>query len=304
MKNENILLDYLHLSNGQLTAKIYPNLGGSLQQLTFKGMDIIDGINADETGLEEYRNTFKSSILFPFPNRVKDGKYSYGERTYELSINDLHFNNAIHGLVHDKHFSYEILENDSNKIILKLSYIADGSDAGFPFAYNFDLVYTFDRSGTCTLRFEVFNSGYQTFPFGIGWHPYFLSRDLGKSRVTAKFKDHFICPERMIPEEKEQAQLNEQFLVGEKTFDDGFSLWEPNCSLETTDYSITLIFDTGSEPYLQVYTPDHRQSIAIEPMTCVTDALNNGIGLEALDPGESYQWSVKMKVRTIKELDS
>jgi aldose 1-epimerase len=87
-----------------------------LQQLSFNGVDIIDGISPDESGLEEYRNTFKSSILFPFPNRVKDGKYDYGEHTYELSINDLHFNNAIHGLVHDQKFSYEIVENDSDKI--------------------------------------------------------------------------------------------------------------------------------------------------------------------------------------------
>ena len=211
---ENSLLDYLHLSNGQLTAKIYPNLGGSLQQLTFKGVDIIDGILPDDTGPEDYRKTFKSSILFPFPNRVKDGTYSYGEHTYELSINDLHFNNAIHGLVHDQHFSYEIIENDSDKIILKLTYIADGSDIGFPFAYQLSLIYTFDRSGALELTFEVVNSGYQTFPFGIGWHPYFLSSDLSESRIAANFKDHFICPERMIPEEKEEARLEGHFLIG------------------------------------------------------------------------------------------
>jgi aldose 1-epimerase len=300
-KNENSLLDYLHLSNGQLTAKIYPNLGGSLQQLSFKTVDVIDGINSDEMGLEEYRNTFKSSILFPFPNRVKDGKYAYGEHTYELSINDLHFNNAIHGLVHDRSFTWEIVENDSDKILLQLTYSADGSDAGFPFAYDLKLLYTFDRSGAFELRFEVINSGYQTFPFGIGWHPYFLSRDLGESRVSAKFKDHFICPERMIPEEKEEAQLEGQFRIGEQAFDDGFSLYEPNCILDTPDYRLRMRFDTGSESYLQIYTPEHRQSIALEPMTCVTDALNNGVGLEALDPGESYQWSIEMKVILNKE---
>ncbi len=299
-KDKNRLLDHLHLSNGELTAKIYPNLGGSLQHLTFKGVDIIDGINPDETGLEDYRNTFKSSILFPFPNRVKDGKYTFGEHTYELSINDLNFNNAIHGLVHDRQFSYEIVENDSDKIILKLTYVADGSNTGFPFAYDLSLVYTFDRSGAMELKFELANSGYQTFPFGMGWHPYFKSTDLSETRISAKLKDHFICPERMIPEEKEEAQLEEQFLLGEQAFDDGFSLFEPSCDLDTPDSSIKMHFETGSEAYLQIYTPEHRQSVAIEPMTCVTDALNNGIGLEALDPGETYHWSVKMKVSTSK----
>ena len=295
-KHKNSLLDYLHLSNGEMTAKIYPKLGGSLQQLTFKGVEIIDGIYPDETGLEDYRNTFKSSVLFPFPNRVKDGIYTYGEQSCELVINDLNFNNAIHGLVHDQHFSYELIENNSNKITIKLTYGADGSNPGFPFAYRLDLIYTFDRSGVITLKFDVVNSGYQTFPFGIGWHPYFMSSNLNVSWIGAKFKDHFICPERMIPEEKEEAQLADRFIIEEQTFDDGFSLLEPTCSLETHDYTLELRFDTESEPYLQIYTPERRKSIAIEPMTCITDALNNGIGLEALDPGEVYQWSIEMKV--------
>jgi len=301
-KHQNSLLDYLQVSNGEMTAKIYPKLGGSLQQLTFKGVEIIDGIYPDETGLEDYRNTFKSSNLFPFPNRVKDGIYTYGEHTYELVINDLHFNNSIHGLVHDQHFSFELIENDSDKIILKLTYRADGSNPGFPFAYTLDLIYTFDRSGVITLKYDVVNSGYQTFPFGIGWHPYFMSSNLNESWIGAKFKDHFICPERMIPEEKEEAQLKNRFIIEEKSFDDGFTLDEPTCSLETPDYKLSLQFDTGSEPYLQIYTPEHRKSIALEPMTCITDALNNGIGLEALDPGQDYQWSIQMKVQVSRKV--
>ena len=38
--------------------------------------------------------------------------------------------------------------------------------------------------------------------------------------------------------------------------------------------------------------------MAIEPMTCVTDAFNNGIGLEVLDPGDRYLWNIEMKIRT------
>ena len=102
----------------------------------------------------------------------------------------------------------------------------------------------------------------------------------------------------MIPEEKEEAGLDPVFLMNNKRFDDGYSLENPNCLFDTDTYALQLSFDTGKEAFLQVYTPEHRKSIAIEPMTCVTDAFNNGIGLEVLDSGTEYQWTIKMKLKT------
>jgi aldose 1-epimerase len=297
IKNANSRLDCIHVANNRMSSRIYPNLGGSLQELIVEGTSVIDGIRSDESGLKDYNSTFKSSILFPFPNRVKDGIFGFGEHVYQLDINDLIFKNAIHGLVYDAEFDYEIFENSSGNLLVKLSLRKDGSEAGFPFSYDLDLIYTFDPSGNVSLGIEARNTGFQTFPFGIGWHPYFLSSDLDNSSISAKFEDHFLCPERMIPQEKEEAQLDPIFLIADQSFDDGYSLSEASCKIETPDYEISLEFETGSKPYLQIYTPDHRNSIAIEPMTCVTDALNNGVGLEALDPGETCSWLIQMNIR-------
>src|SRR5437762_1084573 len=35
-------------------------------------------------------------VLFPFPNRIRDGKYTWGQKNYQLSTNDS-AGNAIHG---------------------------------------------------------------------------------------------------------------------------------------------------------------------------------------------------------------
>ena len=35
-------------------------------------------------------------------------------------------------------------------------------------------------------------------------------------------------------------------------------------------------------------------------MTCATDALNNGIGLEALDPGQTREWSINMRIQVVE----
>ena len=47
-------------------------------------------------------------------------------------------------------------------------------------------------------------------------------------------------------------------------------------------------------PFFQVFTPPHRESIALEPMTCNVDAFNNGQGLVSLAADKS--WKAGMEV--------
>jgi aldose 1-epimerase len=297
IKQANALLDHIDLISDRMSCKVFPNLGGSLQQLTVDNIDVIDGITIDESGLEDYRNSFKSSILFPFPNRVKDGRYVYGEKTYQLDVNDTYFKNAIHGLVYDRSFTFHKELNNPEKARLELKYSAEGDHSGFPFAYELRLVYTFSNTGKLSLSFKVKNTGFQSFPFGLGWHPYFRSGNLSQSTLAFEAKDHFVCRERMIPEEKEEAGIDAKFALGDLTFDDGYSLETPACTFDTPDYQLRLEFDTGVESYLQIYTPPHRSSLALEPMTCIADAFNNGVGLDALDPGQQYQWTINVTLR-------
>lgn len=298
IKHENSELNHFHVYSNRMSCRIFPNLGGSLQELVIDNVSIIDGVRPDEQGLQEYRKAFNSSILFPFPNRIKDGTYHFGERSYQLDINDTAFNNAIHGLVHDRPFALHKEVGNTETAALELRYRADGSHPGFPFAYELRLKYSFSNRGEARLGFEVINSGDQSFPFGLGWHPYFATSDLAESYLSMDALDHFICPERMIPDEKEAAGLEERFAIGEQFFDDGYSLVRPSCSFETPDYHLQMSFGTQEDSFLQIYTPPHGRSVAIEPMTCVTDAFNNGIGLEVLDPGDRYSWNIEMKILT------
>ena len=44
-------------------------------------------------------------------------------------------------------------------------------------------------------------------------------------------------------------------------------------------------------PYLQIYTPPHRKSIAIENLTSAPDSFNNGIGLLVIEPNHTLEFS-------------
>jgi aldose 1-epimerase len=54
-----------------------------------------------------------------------------------------------------------------------------------------------------------------------------------------------------------------------------------------------------SYPYLQIYTPDHRKSIAIENLSAAPDAFNNGMGLKVLSPNEAVTFTTKFVIKSL-----
>jgi aldose 1-epimerase len=54
-----------------------------------------------------------------------------------------------------------------------------------------------------------------------------------------------------------------------------------------------------SYPYLQIYTPPHRKSIAIENLSSAPDSFNNELGFKTLMPGESTIFTTAYKISTI-----
>ena len=51
-------------------------------------------------------------------------------------------------------------------------------------------------------------------------------------------------------------------------------------------------------PYAQVYAPDDDDVIAFEPMTAPTNTLVSGQDLKLLQPGDSYEATFSIKVRS------
>jgi len=299
IKNDNHLLDHLHIHHKSLSAKIYPNLGGSLQELVVNDIIIIDGISDDDAGLEDYKATYKSSVLFPFPNRIKDGAYEFKGANYRFPVNEPAVNNAIHGLVYNKEFEVSATRSDQENASVALMYRSDGNEKGFPFPFELILTYTIDSSGNLSLQFDIKNTGENVFPYGLGWHPYFLADDLDHSRLSFPSKEFYVCDERSLPVKTTDSPLPENFEMASKKFDDAYSLHAGECTFESDAYALTLAFHGPDESYLQVYTPPHGKSIALEPMTCIANSFNSKLGLRELLPGTSASWKIEMAL-TIK----
>jgi len=297
IKNNNSLLDHLHVHSEYLSVKIYPNLGGSIQELKVGNRKVIDGITDDQKGLDDYAATYKSSILFPFPNRIEDGTYHYKGKQYTFQVNEAPVNNAIHGIVYDKAFDTGHIHMDQEAVSIELTYVSDGSETGFPFPFVLTLTYLIQVSGSMKLRFEVQNTGASAFPYGLGWHPYFFTESLKDCTLAFPSADHFLCNERSLPVKEVKSPLPGQFEIGEKKFDDAYSLRKSTCSLETGSYELTMNFTDESRTFLQVYTPPHGKSIALEPMTCIANSFNSGIGMKELLPGNKSSWTVDLDLK-------
>ena len=71
------------------------------------------------------------------------------------------------------------------------------------------------------------------------------------------------------------------------------------CEISDPESGISIRFITDEAyPYLQLYTPPDRKSIAIENLSSAPNCFNNGIGLLKLAPGESKTMTVHYSVQT------
>src|SRR3712207_4471121 len=69
-------------------------VGGGLRTYTVDGEDIVDGYGPDELAPAS-----AGQVLAPWPNRIRDGRYTFGGEEHQLALSEAPRHNAIHGLV-------------------------------------------------------------------------------------------------------------------------------------------------------------------------------------------------------------
>ncbi|PHR72847.1 MAG: aldose 1-epimerase [Lutibacter sp.] len=291
IKSDTKELNYVKLSNSDNSsyAKISLNLGGSLQALNLNQKSIIKDNNT-----LSYNDSYASAILFPFTNRIQNGTYTFQNKEYVLDLNLKEENNALHGLVYNKEFTIVKEQEEANYASVTLEFNETQNTKGFPFKYSILITYKliFDA---INIEVVVKNIDRKSFPFNIGWHPYFWSRNLHDSFLTIKSDKKIVFDKEMIPIKIENISAPKIIQIKNKTFDDCYILNNNSVSFKTPEYNI-LINSSSDENYLQVYTPSIKNNIAIEPKTGPANSFNNKLGLQVLNPNEIYNinWKIKL----------
>ncbi len=265
--------------------------------------NVIDGFSSVADAVENISNGFKSAKLSPFVCRMDKGEHQFNNQLLKIEKFYLH-PHAIHGLIYDAVYKIVSTKANGNKAEVMLEYTYNSLDKGYPFNYATQIIWTLEAQQKLSVTTNVQHNNPHEIPFADGWHPYFK---LGATvdGCTLQFNSNTLIEfdGTLVPTgvKLEDARfINGQPLKGIE-LDNCFELnstGQPACTLRNNELEL-LIEPDASYPYLQVYTPPHRQSIAIENLSAVPDAFNNGMGLLLLKPNEQYSFTTSYTLNVI-----
>ncbi|TDH23048.1 aldose 1-epimerase [Segetibacter sp. 3557_3] len=283
-------------------------LGALLNQYCVKHesqlVNVIDGYHSPTEAITGIKSTFKSAKLSPFPGRLRNNSYRFGERMYTLPSN--WGGHAINGLLYDQEFAITETRNDDHCAVVRLAVLYDGNCEGFPFSYKCEVEYELQPDNMLKLTTCIYNTGDKLLPIADGWHPYFtLGGSINDYQLEFQGKQSIILDHDLIP--TGELIPNDNFsaitTLGNVHLDNSFVLnfaeCQPMCVIRNPKNRLAVeIRPSRSYPYLHVYTPPHRQSIAIENLSAAPNTFNNGIGLRVLEPGQSGCFTTTFVTKT------
>ena len=306
--------DIIELENtiSKTSLEITPISGALLHSFRIfqnnKCINVIDSYNS----LGDFANNltssgFKSCKLSPFACRIKNAAYTFKGEKYKLD-KFLLGKNAIHGLIYDKAFTVvsTMANEKAAEVVLKYEY--RGEENGYPFHFDCIVSYRLGENNRLTVKTTVTNKANVDIPIQDGGHPYFtLGKKVDELELMVKTKKKVVFDEEIIPtgELVDFTEFVNGKKVGDIQLDDCFLLDEtasqPLCILKDVENGIQIEIEPDSSyPYLQLYTPPHRNSIAIENLSAPPDTFNNGIDLIILGPSESKTFTTSFTIKSIK----
>lgn len=279
--------------DGESLMTVAPGYGAKLKNLKLKkGNQYHEVLWPVSTEDLKSNSWYKSAILFPYPNRLEAGRYSFENKKYQFPINEPDKNNQLHGMLYNEPFNVAEQNVEGTTASIELTYRYEGTASYFPFPFIFSVKYTYGLTGFA-VDFKVINSGSGNLPFGLGWHPYFQidgQRITGYSLQTPPLT-LIELSERAIPTGAKVAFEQNPIRFSDTRLDNAFAINESAnvYDLQDEKTGVTLRF-TGSEAfdYIQMFTPN-EETVAIEPMTCNVNAFNNGEGVKTLGPQEIFK---------------
>jgi aldose 1-epimerase len=279
-------------------------VGGVLRSYTAGDRQVLDGFGTDEIA-----PACAGQVLAPWPNRIRDGQYTFEGQAYQLALTEPPRHNAIHGLV--AWSRWRLAEQSAGSVTLEYDLPAQ---EGYPWSL---LLRTRWSVGADGLRCdqEVTNTDTQNAPWGYSVHPYLqlpgvavddvLLRVPGRTRVLA---DARLLPIGAVKVAGTEYDFTEPRRVGDAVLDTTFGDIDADAdggssvTIAAPDGSAQVeIWGDANFKWWQVFTGDtlsgerFRRSLAIEPMTCPPDAFRSGRDLIVLEPGST--WSASWGIR-------
>jgi len=252
-------------------------------------------------------------LLFPFPGRIGQAKYTFGGREYQLEPGDP-LGNAIHGFVHKR--PWRIVDRRPEKIVGEFQASVDDASLLERWPSDFRIRVSYEVRGRellSDIRFE--NTGGGPLPCGFGTHSYFRlplaagaapEETLVYAPVSKIWElQDMLATGRVLPVPAGM-ELDRGGPLAGRQFDTSYTDLQPEADglvhtwlrEPSSGRTVTQLFDTSFTQCI-VYTPPHRQAICLEPYTCLPDSFRltaegHETGLRVLAPGEAYETTIQI----------
>lgn len=263
----------------------------------------IEGFNSVADARKNISNSFRSAKLSPFVCRMRNGSYTFSNKKYIIHKHYLG-EHAIHGLIYDAHYLIEDQQATDTEALVKLKFIYNKLDQGYPFSYEIVLVWKLSIGNKLSVTSLVKHNNSIVIPYADGWHPYFtLGSKIDNCTLAFPSNTQLEFDKALLPTGKKIK--DNRFINGASLrgifLDNSYELnpMKANqCILKNSKLQL-MVEPDESYPILQVYTPISRKSIAIENLTGAPDNFNNQIGLIFLEPKKQYSFTTSYTISTI-----
>ena len=258
-------------------------------------------------------------ILFPYPNRIRRGRYTWNGQPYELpSSLVLHESsgNAIHGFCLDR--AWRVVEQSESAVMGVFQISKDAADRRSLWPADAELTVRYSIEGTrLRSEFTVRNPDDEPLPWGLGTHAYFqlpLSNDTSTDHCTIYAPTHRLrelegnLPTGRILDAADGEALDQSPKFNSMKLDHAFT--DLNSQDGVIEFGITDMTSgrsihqrsTADFRELVAFTPPWARAVCLEPYTCATDAINlhsdeQDMGLKVLAPGNTWTGWIEIEAR-------
>jgi aldose 1-epimerase len=262
-------------------------------------------------------------ILFPFPNRIRGGRFQWEGKDYQLPHTDTVYHNAIHGFACRRPWRVVGQGADRHAAWLTGAFrgSTDARDCAGLWPADYELRVTY-RLGPNRLRVEaeVTNQDRVALPFGLGYHPYYrlpfvagvAPADCMVTVPARSFWELTNClpggPRQAVDADRDMNTLRrftdlnlDDILTDLPTQTSGPDGLIERAKLVGAPGIALRLCCAPDFREMVLFTPGNRQAFCVEPYTCTTDAINlqqQGIdaGWRSLPPGGRWTGAFEMRV--------
>jgi len=241
-------------------------------------------------------------LLVPWPNRIRDGRYSFAGEEHQLPVSEPEFHNASHGLV--RWSAWQPVEIGDARVTIGCRLVPQ---SGYPWELDLAAEYVVSADGLA-VTLSATNRSDGPAPFAAGMHPYLdVGGPVDDATLTLRAATHLRTDERHLPTGTEPASGATDFgagrRIGDARIDDAWTdLGRDDdgwARVEVAGHRVVTLHLGPAWRWVQVFTGDTlaegaRQALAVEPMTSPADAFNSGVDLLVLGAGE--QWSGRFRI--------